>query len=105
MRILDRYLLRQFLQIFAICFISLAGLYIVIDAFGNMDDFKNSSAGHGSVLGVMTEYYTYRTIGLFARTSGILTLISAMFTIATFQRFNELTALQAAGVPKWRVVK
>src|SRR4051812_33380266 len=105
MLILDRYLLRQFLQIFGICFCSLAGLYIVIDAFGNLDDFMKATAEHGSLLKIMGEYYGYRTIGFFDRTSGILTLIAAMFTIATFQRFNELTALQAAGVPKWRIVK
>jgi lipopolysaccharide export system permease protein len=28
-----------------------------------------------------------------------------MFTLATFQRYNELTALEAAGVPKSRIVK
>jgi lipopolysaccharide export system permease protein len=105
MLILDRYLLRQFLQIFAICFCSLAGLYIVIDAFGNLDDFIKATSEHGSLWKIMGEYYGYRTIGFFDRTSGILTLIAAMFTIATFQRFNELTALQAAGIPKWRVVK
>jgi lipopolysaccharide export system permease protein len=105
MLILDRYLLRQFLQIFAICFCSLAGLYIVIDAFGNLDDFIRFSADHGSLWKIMGEYYGYRTIGFFDRTSGILTLIAAMFTIATFQRFNELTALQAAGIPKWRIIK
>jgi lipopolysaccharide export system permease protein len=103
--ILDRYLLRQFLQIFAICFCSLAGLYIVIDAFGNLDDFIRFSSDHGSLWKIMGEYYGYRTIGFFDRTSGILTLIAAMFTIAMFQRFNEVIALQAAGIPKWRIIK
>ncbi len=103
--ILDRYLLRQFLQIFAICFCSLAGLYIVIDAFGNLDDFIKFSGEHGSLWKIMGEYYGYRTIGFFDRTSGILTLIAAMFTIAMFQRFNEVIALQAAGIPKWRIIK
>src|SRR6185295_8974148 len=36
---------------------------------------------------------------------GMLTLIAAMFTCALFQRYNELTALQAAGIPKRRIVK
>ena len=33
MRIIDRYLLAQFLKVFVICFFSLTGLYIVIDGF------------------------------------------------------------------------
>ena len=39
MFIIYRYLLRQFLQIFAICFCSMYGLYIVIDAFTNLEEF------------------------------------------------------------------
>jgi lipopolysaccharide export system permease protein len=104
--ILDRYLLRQFIQIFIYCFVSLAGLYIVIDAFGNLDDFNRYAGSHNmNLFVVMGPYYGYQTIGFFDRTSGMLTLISAMFTVALFQRYNELTALQAAGVRKWRVIK
>ena len=33
-KIIDRYLLRQFVQVLVICFLSMIGLYIVIDAFG-----------------------------------------------------------------------
>src|SRR5437773_40745 len=47
--ILDRYLLRQFLQTFAYCFISLAGLYIVIDAFNKLDKFNKVTAEHGNL--------------------------------------------------------
>ena len=39
MTIIDRYLLRQFLQTFLICYLSLTGLYIVFDAFTNLEDF------------------------------------------------------------------
>ena len=105
MLILDRYLLRQFLQIFAYCFISLAGLYIVIDAFNKLDKFNKVTADHGNLLLVMAQWYGYQCIGFFDRTSGMLTLIAAMFTIALFQRYNELIALQAAGVRKGRIVR
>ena len=37
--IIDRYMLRQFVQVLVICFLSLIGLYIVIDAFGHLDHF------------------------------------------------------------------
>ena len=33
MAIIDRYLLRQFVKTFVICYVSLTGLYIVFDAF------------------------------------------------------------------------
>ena len=105
MLILDRYLLRQFVQIFLICFCSLFGLYVVIDAFGKIEEFIRYASDHGSLLAVMGQFYGYSSLPFFDRTSGILTLIAAMFTVATFQRFNEMTALQAAGIPKWRILK
>ncbi len=105
MLILDRYLLRQFTQNFLACFVSLTGLFVVVDLVGNIDDFMKSAGQHGGFWAIVGEYYSYRTIGFFDRTSGILTLIAAMFTMAMFQRSNELTAIQAAGVPKRRIIK
>jgi len=106
MRIIDRYLLRQFLQIFLICFSSLMGLYIVIDGFGNLDEFiERSKETHANLLSVMGRYYGPRIFSFFERTSGILTLISAMFTVTWIQRHNELTALQAAGIAKGRIIR
>lgn len=105
MRIIDSYLLNQFLRTFLICFCSLTGLYIVIDGFSNLDDFMIYAEKHGNLLAVMGEYYAYRSMSFFDRTSGILTLIAAMFTVTAFQSHQELTAIEAAGLSKGRVVK
>ena len=106
MRIIDRYLLRQFIQVFLICFVSLTGLYIVIDGFANLEEFiEFAKLKHQNVFALMGQYYAYRTLSFFEATSGVLTLISAMFTVTWIQRHNELTALQAAGIPKGRVIR
>lgn len=105
LRIIDRYLLRQFVQTFLICFCSLTGLYIVIDAFNNLEEFITYSRDNGGLLAVMGEYYAYRAISFFDSTSAIITLIAAMFTVTWIQRHNELTALEAAGIPRSRVMK
>jgi lipopolysaccharide export system permease protein len=103
MLLLDRYLLRQFLLVFAIAFCSLTGLYIVADALGHLEEFVTQAGD--SLITTMAEYYGYRTIAFFDRTSGILTLIAAMFTLAAFQRHNEMTAVEAAGISKRRIVR
>src|SRR5207302_2802570 len=59
----------------------------------------------GGLLSIMCEYYGYRSLSFFDRTSGTLALIAAMFTLTSFQRYNEMTALMAAGLPKWRIVR
>ena len=104
MFVIDRYLLRQFLQTFVICLLSLTGLYIVLDLFTNMDNFVRSGRESGGVLRFIAEYYGYHTIWFFNRISGMLTLVSAMFTVAWIQRHNEMTALMAAGVSRLRVL-
>lgn len=105
LRIIDRYLLWQFIQIFLICLMSLNGLYVVIDAFGRLDHFLEHANKHGNLLGVMVEYYGYRGLSFYNRTSGILALAAAMFTVTWIQRHNEMTALLAAGVSRMRVLR
>jgi len=105
MLLLDRYLLRQFAWVFVICFCSLAGLYIVADALGHLEEFVSQTEEGSSMAVTMAEYYGYRTIAFFDRTSGILALISVMFTLSWFQRHNEMTAAGAAGISKRRLVR
>jgi lipopolysaccharide export system permease protein len=106
MWIIDRYLLRQFVQVFLICWISLTGLFVVFHAFSNLDEFIRYCENHDQpLLRVMGEYYVYRTLAFFDQISPILAMIAAMFTITWIQRHNELTALMAAGLSRRRIVK
>ncbi|MEM9185364.1 MAG: LptF/LptG family permease [Planctomycetota bacterium] len=104
-RIVDRYVLRQFVQFYLICFLSLTGLYVVIDAFGKLDHFTDHAAAGGGLLATIGRYYGYQSLAFFNRTSGILALVAAMFTVTWSQRHNEVTALLAAGVPRLRVLR
>ncbi len=104
MLIIDRYLLRQFIKTFVICYLSLTGLYIVFDAFTHLDEFLNYSERSEGLLSLMGSYYAYQSILFFELTSGLLTLVAAMFTLAWIQRHNELTALMSAGISRIRVV-
>lgn len=105
MYIIYRYLLRQFVQIFLICFVSLMGLFVVVDAFQHLDGFGEQAKKSGSLAGVLVEYYGYRCFDFFDRTSGMLAMLAAMFTVTWLQRHQEMTALMAAGVSKVRVIK
>ena len=104
MWIIDRYLLRQFIKTFVICYLSLTGLYIVFDAFTHLDEFLSyTDQGHG-LLSLIGSYYAYQSILFFELTSGLLTLVAAMFTLAWIERHHELTALMSAGISRIRVV-
>ncbi len=45
MRILDRERYWAFFKAYGICFIALVGLYVVIDAFANLDEFSEVASG------------------------------------------------------------
>ena len=103
MNIIDRYLLRQFLQNFVICFMSLTGVYVVFDAFTNLEAFMSLAKGL-ALMKIMAAYYGYQSLFFFDRISALLVLMSAMFTMAWIQRHHEMTALMAAGISRIRVV-
>jgi lipopolysaccharide export system permease protein len=103
--IIDRYMLRQYLQVLVICFLSLIGLYIVVDAFGHLDHFVDYADKNGNLLWILASYYGYRAIEFFSKLSGVLALISLLFTVTWIQRHNEMTALMAAGVSRMRVLR
>lgn len=103
MCIIDRYLVKTFVKILLICFLSFTGLFIVIDVFGNLDEFLAIGQQEGNLVQVLCEYYGARSLSFFDRTSALMALVAATFTITALQRSNELAALMAAGIPKFRV--
>jgi len=103
--LIDRYLFRSQLQAFCIVFLSLAGLTFVIDAFTNLEEFVSHAEETGSLARVLGRYYGYRLISFFDATSPIISLASGMFALSWLERHNELTALLAAGVTRWRIAR
>jgi lipopolysaccharide export system permease protein len=106
MFIIDRYLLRQYVRTFVICWISMTGLYVVVDAFSNLDEFlKYSEESNRNLFRVLGEFYLFRSVFFFDRISAVLAMVAAMFTITWLQRHQELTALMAAGLSRIRAAK
>ncbi|MFV1966834.1 MAG: LptF/LptG family permease [Pirellulaceae bacterium] len=105
MVIFDRYILCFFIKVLLVCLISITGLYIVIDVFNNLDEFLGYAREKGSLTAVLADYYGARVPWFFDITSSLLTLIAAMFSVTWLQRTREMTALAAAGISKWRIIR
>jgi len=103
--LIDRYLSRAMVQSALIVFTSLAGLYLVFDAFSNLDGFMSHAADSGGLAVVLGRYYGCRTVWFFDAISPIVALAGAMFTLSWLERHNELTALLAAGTTRWRIAR
>ena len=86
MTIVDRYLLFQFFKIFLVCFLSMAGLFVVINVFTNLDEVVLISGTNGGAESLVFDYYGPRVLDFFNRTAGILVLVASVFSIALMQR-------------------
>ncbi len=111
MKILDRYILVSFLKNWAISFMVLVGMYMILDMVFNFDDLVTMKPGEaagagGTLLGVLfnvADFYFFQSFLFFNHLSGIIPVVAAAFTLMRLSRFNELTAIMAAGVPLLRV--
>ncbi len=104
MTIVDRYLFFLFLKTFLICFLSFTGLFIVIHLFSNLDELV-AIAEKDSWPKLFYEFYLPRVAQLFDKTAGILILVSAIFSVSMLQRSREMTAIEASGITKARILR
>lgn len=105
MWILDRQRYWAFLKAYVVCFISLVGLYIVIDAFTNLDEFLKVEDKTIGLFRFMGRYYLSRTSLFYDRLCGVITMMAAIFTVTWMQRNNEHLAMMAAGISTQRAIR
>src|SRR5450432_2951410 len=107
MKILDKYVLWSFLRNYLISLMVLVGMYIVLDMVFNFDELVDvKGQAHMSTLDVLFNignYYFYQSFLIFVHLSGIIPVVATAFTLIRLSRFNELSAILAAGVPLLRV--
>ncbi len=104
MRILDRERYWAFFKAYVICFVSLVGLYIVIDAFTNLDEFLKVCDNTLELFQHMGRFYLIRISFFYDRLCGVITMMAAIFTVTWMTKNNELLAMLAAGVSTRRAV-
>lgn len=105
MKILDKYVAKNFLIGYAIAFCVLLGLRIVIDLFVNLDEFtENAYLGAASVITNIFIYYGLNSTLYFRDFAGMITVVAAAFSLGKMVRHNELTAMMASGISLKRVI-
>ncbi|QEH33703.1 putative permease YjgP/YjgQ family protein [Aquisphaera giovannonii] len=105
MRILDRERYWAFLKAYMTCYISLVGLYVVIDAFSNIDEFMKRCEGFPELMKAMGRYYLIHQAAYFDMLGGVISMMAAIFTVTWMQRNNEHLAMLAAGVSTHRAIR
>jgi len=105
MKILDRYVMKNFLIGYAIAFCVLIGLRIIIDLFVNLDEFtEHIDLGTLTVIKNILIFYALNSTLYFRDFAGMITVVAAAFTFNKMVRYNELVAVMASGVSLKRVI-
>ena len=100
MRILDRYILRQYIITFLVIIASFAVIFIVIDVFDRLPRLLRKDAEVGMII----SYFLLRLPYLFVLTSPVSVLLSGLFMMNTLSKYNESIAIRAAGISIVRMV-
>ncbi len=105
MKILDRYVAKNFLIGYAIAFCVLIGLRVIIDLFVNLDEFtERANLGTVAVIKNILSFYGLHSTLYFRDFAGMITVVAAAFSLAKMVRSNELVAVMASGVSLKRVI-
>ena len=105
MKILDKYVAKNFLIGYAISFGVLVGLRIIIDLFVNLDEFtEHADLGTLAVIKNIFSFYCVHTTLYFRDFTGMITVVAAAFSLGKMVRSNELVAIMASGVSLKRVI-
>ncbi|WP_237170764.1 LptF/LptG family permease [Paludisphaera borealis] len=104
MKIIDRERFWAFLKAYVICYISFVGLWIVLDAFSNVDEFMKRAVGFRQLMSVMGRYYLVRQADFFDKLGSVISMMAAIFTVTWMQRANEQLAMLAAGISTHRMI-
>jgi len=105
MKILDRYVAKNFLIGYCIAFCVLVGLRILIDLFVNLDEFtENTDLGTLVVIKNIFRFYLLNNTLYFRDFAGMITVVAAAFSFGKMVRHNELVAVMASGVSLKRII-
>lgn len=100
MKLIDKYIYKEFLIPFMYCFFAFVLIFIIGDLFENLDGFIFSKVSWF----VVCRYYMFLVPSIFVLTTPLAMLLSILYQLGYMSRHNELVALKASGVSFLRVV-
>ncbi|MDR0788086.1 MAG: LptF/LptG family permease [Gemmatimonadota bacterium] len=99
MKIIDRYIYRQFFSTFTVLLLGLPVIFIITDLTDQLDKYLNRGLSAGQV----ALSYVYFLPQLIFWGFPIASLIATVFTIGNMTRYQEITAAKAGGVSFYRL--
>lgn len=98
MKILDRYILRQFIQTTIFGLITFMAIFVIIDLMENLDDFLDNNVANPIII----RYYIAFLPEIVKLMTPVAVLLASLFTTGKLAGNNELTAMKAGGMSIYR---
>lgn len=100
MRILDKYIVKNFLQPFLYCLILFVFLYVIIDLFEHIDDLIKQKIDWYTLL----VYYITFIPTIFVQTTPVAMLVATIYSLGNMNKNNEITAMRASGLSFFGII-
>ena len=100
MRLLARYVARQFLTTFVVLVLGLPLLFVITDVTDNLDRYL----GRGLEFGSVALAYLYQIPQFLQWAFPIAALVATVFTIGNMTRHQEIAAAKAGGISFYRLI-
>ncbi len=100
MKIMERYILREFIKALLYCLTAFIFLYIIADLFNYIDEMLRN---HLPIRTILIYYATFVPT-IFVQVSPIAVLLATIYTLSILKKSNELTAMRASGVSLWKII-
>src|SRR3990170_3212857 len=99
MRILDRYVAREFLKIVAMALTVFVGIYVIVDLFEKLGRFLEA----GVAPRILFRYYLFSLPDIFFKVMPVAVLLSSLLALGTMARHNELLAMKMGQIGTLRI--
>ena len=94
MRLLDRYVIRNFLQVYFYCIAGFISIWLIFDVSDNISSFIDNHIG----LALVARYYGTQIPQVFIILLPVSLLLSLLFALGRMSRANEIVSMLTAGV-------
>src|SRR6478672_307559 len=100
MRLLDRYVIRNFLQVYLYCIAGFISIWLIFDVSDNISIFIDEHVG----LLLVARYYATQIPQVFIILLPVSLLLSLLFALGRMSRANEIVSMLTAGISLPRVL-
>ena len=100
MRLLDRYVIRNFLQVYVYCIAGFLSIWLIFDVSDNISTFIDEKFGFMLTM----KYYATQVPEVFIILLPVALLLALLFSLGRMSRANEIVSMLTAGVSIPRVL-